>query len=50
MEWLWNIRFTVAYLMHVVLSEDMYVWEWKRWMYELHEIKKRELEELKRLR
>ena len=45
-----DIRFTVAYLMHVVLSEDEYVYLWFRWMRELEEIKKMEEEMIKKVK
>ncbi len=30
-----DIRWYVAYYMHVMLDEGMYVYEWKRWMWML---------------
>jgi len=38
----------MMYYCHVILSEDEYVYTWKRFMYMLEETKKQEAEMLKR--
>jgi len=43
-----DIRFTVSYYCHVLLDEEMYVYEWFRYMVKLQDIKEKELEEMKK--
>lgn len=47
-EALLDVRFMVGYYCHVLLDENMYVYEWFRWSVKLQEVKEKELEEVRK--